>query len=198
MTRQSLVTILSRSSHNPGVAVAMAAALACLVAACDPPGQVPPAPGTGCDYGGKSYRPGDTFRSTDGCNTCSCAPGGAVRCTLVACVDGGGPTGGCLYEGKTYPVGATFPSADGCNQCNCLPNGSVGCTKRACPKPDPAPCRRTGCSGQVCASEDVVTTCEFRPEYACYQKAICERLAGGACGFRKTRELESCLADLGR
>jgi hypothetical protein len=56
------------------------------------------------------------------------------------------------------------------------------------------PCFKTGCSRQVCSDEEVVTTCEFRPEYACYQKAVCERQADGNCGFTKTRELTECLA----
>ena len=29
------------------------------------------------------------------------------------------------------------------------------------------PCMRTGCSGQVCSDEEVITTCEFKPEYEC-------------------------------
>jgi hypothetical protein len=56
------------------------------------------------------------------------------------------------------------------------------------------PCIRTGCSSQVCSDHAVVTTCEFRPEYACYQKATCERQADGNCGFTKTAELAECLA----
>lgn len=56
------------------------------------------------------------------------------------------------------------------------------------------PCFKTGCSSQVCSDETVVTTCEFRPEYACYQKAECKRQADGKCGFTKTRELTECLA----
>ena len=55
------------------------------------------------------------------------------------------------------------------------------------------PCKKTGCSGQVCSDEDVVTTCEYRPEYECYKKAKCERQASGECGFTKTPELTSCL-----
>lgn len=55
------------------------------------------------------------------------------------------------------------------------------------------PCFKTGCSKQVCADEDVVTTCEWRDEYACYQKATCERQADGACAFTKTPELTACL-----
>lgn len=61
------------------------------------------------------------------------------------------------------------------------------------PPSEPKRCFKTGCSSQVCADHDVVTTCEFRPEYACYQKAMCERQASGECGFTETRELLSCL-----
>lgn len=68
------------------------------------------------------------------------------------------------------------------------------------PAPEPAApasgeCRRAGCSGQVCADRDVVTTCEFRPEYACYQNARCERQPSGECGWTPTLELRSCLQD---
>jgi len=56
------------------------------------------------------------------------------------------------------------------------------------------PCIKTGCSSQICADHNVVSTCEFRPEYACYQKATCERQANGNCGFTKTPELTECLA----
>ncbi|WP_437631422.1 hypothetical protein [Sorangium sp. So ce854] len=66
------------------------------------------------------------------------------------------------------------------------------------PPVDPAPCVVTGCSGQVCADDDVVTTCEYREEYACYgEHGVCERDASGACGWRQTPELEACLEDKG-
>ena len=55
------------------------------------------------------------------------------------------------------------------------------------------PCFKTGCSGQVCADEEVVTTCEFRPEYECYKAAKCERQTNGKCGFTDTPELRRCL-----
>jgi hypothetical protein len=55
------------------------------------------------------------------------------------------------------------------------------------------PCMKTGCSSQVCSDESVITTCEWRPEYACYQKAKCERQANGKCGFTRTPELIACL-----
>ena len=55
------------------------------------------------------------------------------------------------------------------------------------------PCKKTGCSSQVCSDQDVVTTCEWRTEYECYQKAICERQRNGECGFTQTPELAACL-----
>jgi hypothetical protein len=55
------------------------------------------------------------------------------------------------------------------------------------------PCKKTGCSSQICSDQDVVTTCEWRSEYECYQKAICERQKNGECGFTQTPELAACL-----
>ena len=54
-------------------------------------------------------------------------------------------------------------------------------------------CIITGCSSQVCAEEEVITTCEYREEYACYQTAKCERQSNGQCGWTMTTELSACL-----
>ena len=58
-------------------------------------------------------------------------------------------------------------------------------------------CKVGGCSGQVCGEandmDGMVTTCEFREEYACYQKANCERQTTGKCGWTETTELTQCL-----
>ncbi|MCW5805671.1 MAG: hypothetical protein KIT31_25095 [Deltaproteobacteria bacterium] len=51
-----------------------------------------------------------------------------------------------------------------------------------------------GCSGQICSDQDgAISTCDFRPEYACYQAATCERQADGACGWTPTEELQACI-----
>ncbi|HJT66476.1 MAG TPA: DUF6748 domain-containing protein [Pyrinomonadaceae bacterium] len=55
------------------------------------------------------------------------------------------------------------------------------------------PCIKTGCSGQVCSDQEVMTTCEYKTEYECYKKATCERQASGDCGFTPTPELNACL-----
>jgi hypothetical protein len=74
-------------------------------------------------------------------------------------------------------------------------------TNGASTKPDTGsmkPCIKTGCSSQVCSDHNVITTCEWRPEYACYQKAECKRQSNGNCGFTKTPELTTCLAAVAR
>ena len=48
------------------------------------------AEGMTCSYGGKTYRFGTNFPSTDGCNTCSCSSSGVVACTLMACLGDAG------------------------------------------------------------------------------------------------------------
>jgi eight-cysteine-cluster-containing protein len=60
------------------------------------------------------------------------------------------------------------------------------------------PCHVAGCSAQVCSErEDVVTTCEWRAEYACYQSARCEPQADGLCGWTPTPELLACIEAAG-
>ena len=57
-------------------------------------------------------------------------------------------------------------------------------------------CVRTGCGGQICTEfgNEIMTTCEFRPEHACYREAVCERQPNGERGFTDTPELRACLA----
>ena len=75
-------------------------------------------------------------------------------------------------------------------------------TKNSSPPTQPAPppnqageCVKSGCSGTVCTEpgNDVVTTCEFKPEYACYDSATCTRQSDGKCGWTQTPELAACL-----
>ncbi|HYQ04795.1 MAG TPA: hypothetical protein VER96_39240 [Polyangiaceae bacterium] len=38
-----------------------------------------------CQFGGKFYQPGDTFKND--CNTCTCQSDGSIECTQIACAD---------------------------------------------------------------------------------------------------------------
>lgn len=54
-----------------------------------------------------------------------------------------------------------------------------------------------GCSAEVCTNEgsgNVVSNCIYRPEFACYKAATCEKQASGSCGWTQTDELRQCLA----
>lgn len=64
-------------------------------------------------------------------------------------------------------------------------------------KPGAEACIKTGCSAIVCAEpgQDVVTTCEYKPEYGCYKTAACERQPDSKCGWTQTAELTACLAN---
>ena len=57
-------------------------------------------------------------------------------------------------------------------------------------------CKIAGCSGQLCVSadsSDIITTCEYKAEYACYKSARCENQSNGLCGWTQTKELANCI-----
>jgi len=57
-----------------------------------------------------------------------------------------------------------------------------------------SPCRIAGCSSQICTEgADVITSCDWRPEYACYRNARCEPQVDGECGWTETSALVACL-----
>lgn len=60
----------------------------------------------------------------------------------------------------------------------------------------PSGCFVGGCSQEICSEDPgAVSTCEWRPEYACYRSAECARQDDGACGWTPTDALAACLAD---
>ncbi len=67
--------------------------------------------------------------------------------------------------------------------------------REAAEKPAPeVTCYVGGCSSQSCSDKPgLVTTCEYKTEYACYQSATCEQQSNGRCGWTDTPELASCL-----
>ena len=71
------------------------------------------------------------------------------------------------------------------------PDGSIGDGAMGCV---PA-----GCSGTICAelseAANIVTTCEYRAEYACYKLTKCERQADETCGWTQTAEFAACLSN---
>jgi len=97
-----------------------------------------------------------------------------------------------------YPVMESFPE-----QCMTPDGRSFVNETQSVPPPTPGPivangCAVAGCSGQLCVSaaeaEGIVTTCEFKAEYACYREASCEPQANGRCGWTQSAELKQCIA----
>jgi eight-cysteine-cluster-containing protein len=81
--------------------------------------------------------------------------------------------------------------------CDALPEPGVADGGADATVVSPVQCMIGGCSGQLCVSADIeppITTCEFRPEYACYESADCTAQADGHCGWTLTPELMECLA----
>ena len=57
-----------------------------------------------------------------------------------------------------------------------------------------AACYVGGCSGQICSDQkDVITTCEYKEEYACYKTEKCEKQSNGQCGWTQTPVLVACI-----
>jgi eight-cysteine-cluster-containing protein len=100
----------------------------------------------------------------------------------------------CISAG--YPVLESYPpqckTSDGRNfvEETDAPITPIDSTRPAGAYDD---CIITGCNGQICASEDVITTCEIREEYACYRSTICERNRQNNCGWRDTDTLRECM-----
>ena len=63
-----------------------------------------------------------------------------------------------------------------------------------CFTPQQPQCKRTGCSGEVCSSQDVVTPCIWKEWYRCLDLTECGNYGeNGACAFKPTDEFLACL-----
>jgi len=163
---------------------------------CDPDGQ--------CEFALDCNLEGNSFVHPEcsGYGTCEPFEGCGWTCGDVSCVDlwgndfgncdavlGWGVYGGACRElsGCSSPV-ALYESQTAC-EAACLP-APGGCTSDE-------QCFPTGCSGEICADEPRITSCEFRPEYACLQDPAITTCGcnEGACSFAATPELDACVAE---
>lgn len=84
---------------------------------------------------------------------------------------------------------------------------AAGCGSKSAPATRPAVggsgsavaanrCVKAGCSGQLCGEpgDDSITTCDMKPEYACYKTAECAVQPDGKCGWTMSDELKGCMA----
>lgn len=55
-------------------------------------------------------------------------------------------------------------------------------------------CYIGGCSQEICSDQqDAVSTCIYKPEFACYKGESCGRQANGQCGWTPNVGLSACL-----
>jgi hypothetical protein len=45
------------------------------------------------------------------------------------------------------------------------------------------------------SAKDEISLCLYRDEWACYQRAACERQVTGRCGWTMTEELRNCITE---
>ena len=61
--------------------------------------------------------------------------------------------------------------------------------------PEPTQCISTGCSGEICAAMPTVSTCLWKPEYACFKLTECTTSPDGECSWQKSEQFLKCLEE---
>jgi eight-cysteine-cluster-containing protein len=137
-----------------------------------------------------------TFQGVD-CITCAPEDGGASPCDgsakCLSAADGKCPRGflestrmiiDCRpgYSPETFTHGALR-----CQRCIAGP-APMGCE-------NDDDCVVGGCSGEVCTNEPAISTCIYRPEFACYREPFAQCACHtGKCAWEQNDELLQCLA----
>jgi hypothetical protein len=122
-------------------------------------------------------------------------PTGEYRCPSQPAVDCNCTKGAfvpvCGTDGKDYDAACGM---------SCVPVAVACQGKCPCQAQSAGACVVGGCSNQLCTEASagtVVSTCEWREEYACYRSATCARQSTGKCGWTQTPELTACLKNPG-
>ncbi|MCX7099815.1 MAG: hypothetical protein NTV43_18125 [Methylococcales bacterium] len=60
---------------------------------------------------------------------------------------------------------------------------------------DAKQCHAGGCSGELCGekADELISFCEYLPEFACYATAVCEQQSDGNCGWTPSKTLSTCI-----
>jgi hypothetical protein len=125
-----------------------------------------------------------------------CVIGG---CSGTVCAEPGGNLDGTCewfdYYACYQDVGICERGADGA--CGWRQSDELTtCIEENQPVDPPEDCVIGGCSGTLCGEpgDDLGGTCEWLDHYACYQEVgVCERDTAGACGWRQSEELLTCI-----
>lgn len=52
-------------------------------------------------------------------------------------------------------------------------------------------CKVSGCSGEICSEQELVSICLYKPEFGCYKLTSCKCI-NGRCGWEQTEEFLDC------
>lgn len=53
-------------------------------------------------------------------------------------------------------------------------------------------CKISGCSGEICAEQEMTSICLYKPEFECYSLTNC-KCVNGKCGWEQTKEFLDCV-----
>lgn len=135
-----------------------------------------------CPIGGlvcMLYCPYGMATDENGCEICACLPSPQPICPLtgVMCI------ADCPASGKTA------------NGVPCQKGNYNAATCSCDPVVSPSACVVSGCSGEICASEPMYSTCDAKPWIQCLQYTECGNFgANGECGWKETQSFTSCMA----
>ena len=148
--------------------------------------------------------------------TCGNGVGGTCKNKPDLCGMWFDPVCGC--NGQTYGndcgllVGGMSKAHHGecgineCSQPEDCPTGKTceayvgdGWSSHVCEDFGDNPCKKTGCSGVICADSTIFSTCEWLDHYACYQQAECGPFGDGdGCIWKKTSGYVDCMVAHGK
>ena len=144
-----------------------------------------------CRYNNVNYAAGDSFKSTDGCNTCSCISTGQVACTAMACLATGGSSGVGGSTGSTCTCSGPAPGAPtvqcwdgsiGGPICATNTTGTCSWQIRSCP-PNPGTGGTTGAGGTTGIGGTTGTpSCTTAADCTGALPALCEQCTDGSSG----------------